>query len=100
MAAEKGKQDLADTWAEPSFRYVAAGWKKHESAGAAVLHGYASGTDGLLSTEVGKGAAFALMLIAWLPGRQFRSVLDRVWTTTMMCFSRDPSSLKPRWRHQ
>ena len=41
MAAEKGKQDLADTRAKPSFRYVAAGWKKHEKlAGAVVLHAY------------------------------------------------------------
>ena len=41
MAAEKGKQDLADTRAKPSFRYVAAGWKKHETlAGAVVLHAY------------------------------------------------------------
>jgi 2-succinyl-5-enolpyruvyl-6-hydroxy-3-cyclohexene-1-carboxylate synthase len=64
MAAEKGKQDLADRWAEPSFRYVAAGWKKHESAGVVSCMGMASGTDGLLSTEVGIGAAFAPMLIA------------------------------------
>jgi hypothetical protein len=55
------------TWqivGRPSFRYVGAGWKKQQSAGAVSCMGMASGTDGLLSTEVGIGAAFAPMLIA------------------------------------
>ena len=29
MVAEKGKQDLVHTRAEPNFRYGAAGWNKH-----------------------------------------------------------------------
>ena len=39
MAAEKGKQDLADTRVEPSFRYVRLE-DAREVAGAVVLHAY------------------------------------------------------------
>jgi hypothetical protein len=39
MAAEKGKQDLADTKVEPSFRYVRLE-DAREVAGAVVLHAY------------------------------------------------------------
>jgi hypothetical protein len=39
MAAEKGKQDLADTRVEPSFRYVRLE-DAQEVAGAVVLHAY------------------------------------------------------------
>jgi hypothetical protein len=39
MAAEKGKQDLANTRVEPSFRYVRLE-DAREVAGAVVLHAY------------------------------------------------------------
>jgi hypothetical protein len=39
MPAEKGKQDLADTRVEPSFRYVRLE-DAREVAGAVVLHAY------------------------------------------------------------
>ena len=39
MPAEKGKQDLADTKVEPSFRYVRLE-DAREVAGAVVLHAY------------------------------------------------------------
>jgi hypothetical protein len=39
MAAERGKQDLADTRVEPSFRYVRLE-DAREVAGAVVLHAY------------------------------------------------------------
>ena len=39
MEAEKGKQDLADTRVEPSFRYVRLE-DAREVAGAVVLHAY------------------------------------------------------------
>jgi len=56
MATEKGKQDLADTRVEPSFRYVRLE-DAREVAGAVVpACVWRAGTDGLLSTEVGIGA--------------------------------------------
>jgi len=56
MAAEKGKQDLADTRVEPSFLVRAAERRTRSGRCCCPACVWRAGTDGLLSTEVGIGA--------------------------------------------